>query len=274
MSMSYSRTERLNNLSQMVINGAIVHKLDHIASIAINGRHYFNVYRRYNSNYNIVVEDNNYDIYLHQDHTVRKSLQTVLCLPEFEAANIYTWNATSYKHNGPVPSIDHDIADMRWTEIQARYQAISVNFGGIFYNDYVPSTPLMYTIPEDVKDECPSTPRDQIRQTPENPPNAPSRPESISDGDAANILMSLSMPVLSNPWVLRECDGPTLSMRFADIQNRKRKREWEHVSCYCQMDSDDSDDDSDSDDNDDDEFDENNYTILRNGTVIRKPFTQ
>ena len=55
---------------------------------------------------------------------------------------------------------------------------------------------------------------------------------------------------------MSESDGPTLSMRFADIKKRN-----EHISCYCQMDS------------DDDTDDENNYTVLRSGTQIPKPFT-
>jgi hypothetical protein len=45
---------------------------------------------------------------------------------------MYTIGATSYKHNGPVPSLFPDIADMRWTEIHGKYQTISVNFGGVF----------------------------------------------------------------------------------------------------------------------------------------------
>jgi hypothetical protein len=55
-------------------------------------------------------------------------------------------------------------------------------------------------------------------------------------------------------------DGPTLSMRFADIKKRKQD---EHISCYCQMNTDDDSDD-----------DENNYTILRSGTHIPKTFAQ
>ena len=250
MSYSQIRNQRLIDLSKMVINGEVTYKIDHIASIHINGRHYFNVFRRYNSPYNIVVEDNNTDVYLHQDYTIRKSLQTVLCLPDWVAANIYTWNATSYKHNGPVPSISHDIADMRWTDVHAHYYAIDVNFGGIFYNEtvYEPAPP--------------STPTTQIRTEPLTPPNAPER-STKQEFDAAQTLLNLSMPTVVDPFALRECDGPTLSMRFADIQ----KRANEHISCYCQMDESDDDDDYDEDD-------ENNFTVLRSGTQIPKPFTR
>lgn len=250
MSSLQIRNERLNQLSQMVVDGQVVHKLDLIATIYINSRQYFTVFRRYNSPYNIVIEDANLDIYLHQDYTVRKSLKTVLVLPDYEASNIYTWNATSYKHNGPIPSIDKDIADMTWTEIHAKYHAISVNFGGIFYNiDYNIGIP-----PLDVKEEIPSTPRDQMIPSDREVPGAPERPIKSEDKAAAHTLLTLSIPKFDGEFKMSETDGPTLSMRFTDIMNRQANPRM----CYCQM-----DDESDEDD-------ESNYTILRSGTMIPK----
>lgn len=227
-------SQHLVQLSQMVINGEITHKIDQIATIYINGRHYFNVFRRYNSPYNIVIEDMNGDIYLHQDHTVRTSMKTVLCLPDYEAGNIYTLNTTSYKHNGPPPSTDWDIADMRWSEIQAKYHAVSVNFGGIFYNiDYNPP------IQNDVMDDVPSTPRDQMIPPPQTP-NAPERPKvTKEDKEAANILLTLCIPRTTDAFHISESDRPTLSMRFADVARRKRV-----PICYCEMDSDDDHNDN------------------------------
>jgi len=261
--MLTDRDARLNELSQIVIDGVVTYKLDHIATVSINSRHYFNVFRRYNSVYNIVVEDNNADIYLHQDYTVRKSLQTVMCLPDYEAANIYTWNATSYKHNGPVPSMSVDIADMRWTELHMNYQAVSVNFRCIFQD------PPAYEFDNAVNTEAnnvvlvepPSTPVAQIHSTPTDPPGAPARPPTITDKEAAFILLTLSMPPQPRLFMRGESDGPTLSMRFADVSTEGRQ-----LSCYCHMNSDDGEDDGEDDDN--------RYTVLRSGTQIPKPFTQ
>ena len=67
-------------------------------------------------------------------------------------------------------------------------------------------------------------------------------------------------------FAMSESDGPTLSMRFADV--KKRSQDCKYISCYCQMDSDDEDDEDTYD-----EADENNYTVLRSGTQIPKPFT-
>lgn len=256
MSAYEIRNERLNQLSQMIIDGHITSKLDHIATINISGRHYFNVFRRYNSPYNIVIEDYNSDIYLHQDHTVRKSLQTVLCLPDYEASNIYTWNATSFKHNGPVPSVDKDLADMRWTEIHSQFYAVNVNFGGIFHQE-----PLIpYPPEEDITP--PGTPIAQMIPSVLTPPPAPARPTlNNNDNQAANILLTLSIPKMDNTFKMSESDGPTLSMRFADILKRQPE-------CYCEMHGSDDDESYVSDDED---VNENNFIVLRNGTMIPKP---
>lgn len=243
--------ERLIDLSKMVINGVITQKLDHLATIYINNKFYFNVYRRYNSPYNIVIEDKNSDIYLHQDHTIRTSLKTVLCIDDYLTSNIYTLSATSYKHNGPVPSMDKDIADMRWTEFQGNYHAAVINFGGIF-NDEPMIGGYSYW------DDAPSTPINQMIPSILTPPMAPSRLSNV-DVNAANILVSLTIPAQGNMFKMSESDGPTLSMRFADIKKRQE-------DLNSKMDE--TDDESDSEYEDED--DEKNYIVLRNGTMIPK----
>ena len=289
--MLTQRNDRLNELSQIIIDGVITYKLDHIATVFINDRHYFNVFRRYNSVYNIVVEDNNTDIYLHQDYTVRKSLQSIMCLSDYDTANINTWGATSYKHNGPVPSMSVDIADMRWTEIHSNYQAVSVNFGGLF-DDLPALVPLHVAdpalVPLHVADP-PFTPIAQIYSAPSEPPATPVRPhmtqsiryvdvkteveteakakakaeiEAKAKTEAVNTLLSLNIPAKLQFPMMSESDGPSLSMRFADTKKRKRQSE-DHHSCYCYM-----------DDDEEGEDDKNNYTSLRSGTQIPKPFSQ
>jgi hypothetical protein len=232
----------------MIVDGNIIHKLDQIATIHINNRYYFSVFRRYNSPYNIVIEDYNGDIYLHKDQTVRSSLKTIMCLPDYEISNMYTWNATSYKHNGPLPSTDKDIADMYWSEVQGLYHAVSVNFGGIFYS--IPYEPTHAV-------EAPSTPRAQIIPSILTTPGAPPRPTYTDEEKAAaHSLLSLSIPKIENPFELRECDGPTLSMRFEDINTRNT-----HVGCYCQM---------DESHEGEDEYDPYDFTELRSGRLVPK----
>ncbi len=192
---------QLKELSQMVICGQITYKLDHIASIYINNRYYFNVFRRYNSPYNIIIKDNNNDIYLHQDYTIRSSLKNILCLPEYMSNSIYSLNVTSYKHNGEAPRLSTDISDLRWTDIHAKYAAVVINFGGIF-NVYE------HNIPSDITS------------------NVYEHHLESEENSTAQILITLSVPTENNQSKLNNTDDST--------------------------------------------YDENKYTILRSGTILRK----
>lgn len=244
-----TRNSRLMSLAQTLVDNKITYKLDLIANIQINGLHYFSVFRRYNSVYEIVIEDMRGDVYCHKDYTIRKSLETILCISSHEADNMYTMNAVSYKHNSPISNMTNDIADMRWSEMQKMYYGLNVNFGGILcdfqysYNNYNMN----------VNQTC-----NDVYQSPLPPhllnPELESElnPELCSEQDinAANTLLTIS--------ITDETPRPTLSMLFTDL-NRKRKRE---EICYCRMNSDEDDDVSDQN---------MNYTVLRNGTRIPKP---
>jgi hypothetical protein len=242
---SYIRNNKLVELSQMVVNGQITFKLDFIAHISINSHYYFSVFRRYNNPYNIVIEDMAGDVYVHQDTTVRESLQNILCLNDEVVANMHTFEVFSYKHNGAAPTVWCDIADLKWTEIQSQFEAVNVEFRGIL-QDY-------HNIVDCIKtEEIPSTPVDYIIPSvaiPSTPVKA-----SISDREAARILIDI--PKMADLDEVRECDGPSLSMRFADIQKRKNDC---LRACYCF-----EEDDEEEEDNED------NYIVLRSGTMIPK----
>jgi hypothetical protein len=244
---NYIRNNKLIELSQMVVNGHITFKLDFIAHISINNHYYFSVFRRYNNPYNIVIEDCTGDVHVHQDATVRESLRNILCLTKEVALNMYTYNAFSYKHNGPISC---DIADLMWTELQSQYEAVNVDFRGILqdYHDCIK-----------VEDECPSTPVDCIIPSVELP-TVPSKPINgqLSDVEAARVLCSIDIPKMADLDEVRECDGPTLSMRFADIKRSSRDC---LRTCYCS---------ADYEEEEELENDENNYTILRSGNMIPK----
>jgi len=130
-------SDLLTQVSEMAVNGSIIYKLDHIATIYIDNLFYFNVYRRYNSPYNIVIQDNNYDIHLHQDYTVRTSLQNVLCLQDQQSNMFYTDYTYSFRYNGPIQNLSSlDILDMRWSEIHYNYQGVIINVNGLYSVEY------------------------------------------------------------------------------------------------------------------------------------------
>ncbi len=128
------RYNYLRNLSQLTINDKVIYKLDHIATVYIYNVFYFNVYRRYNNRYEIVIEDLNGDFHLQPDYTVSQSLQNILCLSDEQMKTIRTQELFSFKYNSTPPTTHDIIPDMNWSEIQYKWCGIIVNFEGILQN--------------------------------------------------------------------------------------------------------------------------------------------
>jgi hypothetical protein len=127
-----SRTHTLDTLSEIIMpNGRIMRKLDFLGTICVYGRHYFNVWRRYNNVYEIVIEDFSGDFHFHKDYTIRESIQKVLCLSDEQIRGLYTIDAISFKHRADVSD---DVTSMRWTEIEHRWYALDLNVGGILHD--------------------------------------------------------------------------------------------------------------------------------------------
>lgn len=243
------QTQNLLNLSYVVINNSIQFKMDKIADVFIHGLPYFTVFRRYNSPYEIVLEDMKGETYLHKDQTVRESLQAVLCLSPQHAAQLYTTSAHSYKHHAPLCSLAFNLADLRWSELQDHYGAVFVDFGGILLEfQEVCERMRAQQEPEEKEQEPPRTP---IRpRAPKVVPNAPHRPAPVPKNETI-----YPETLQEEPWsILIPVTDESLIPRIAHT------RDW---VCYCECKEDDEEDtqyqDSDGD-----------FTVLRNGTRIRK----
>jgi len=76
--MEALRMSHLQAISQLNINGTLVSKLDFIASITVHGYPYFNVFRRYNSVYEIAIEDFHGDFHFHRDISIKECMRAVL----------------------------------------------------------------------------------------------------------------------------------------------------------------------------------------------------
>jgi hypothetical protein len=130
--MSMSRAHTLDTISEIVMpNGHVTRKLDFLGTIRVYGKHYFNVWRRYNNVYEIVIEDFAGDFHFHKDYTIRESIQKVLCLSNEQIHGLYTIDAISFKHRADV---SEDVTSMRWTEIEHRWYALDMNVGGILHD--------------------------------------------------------------------------------------------------------------------------------------------
>jgi len=171
-----TREQQLNIFSEIVINGQITKKLDFLGTVCIYGWQYFNVWRRYNNPYEIVLEDPSGDFYFHRDCTVRQSLQRILCLTNEQMKDIHTIEVISFKTQSIVPQ---NVVNMRWTEIQQRWCGANINLGGIL-EDFHATAHAYQTHKqqeeEEQEDESKETP--QTGWTPFSPPPAPrgSRP--------------------------------------------------------------------------------------------------
>jgi hypothetical protein len=302
--MSYDLTARNNALDAMCeisLNGYTTKKLDFLGTIHIYGVHYFNVFRRYNSVYEIVIEDFHGDFHFHKDYTIRQSLQHILCLSNEQMEGIYTRHATSFKHGSCPMTSMHDAPNMHWSELQQQWQAAALDFGGIL-EEYHRSCEQIKNEVDPVLEgplEAPLEAQDEHKQlevvgtpcvlhAPLKIPYAPlqerKKPQQINinlDSEAAEILLSFHKR------------GKSLSDRFKEVENKKRT--WTQLS-ESESESDSEDDEQDQeDDEQDDEQEENEEddqeesedeqeeseeeqeevkrkpswcTVLRNGTTI------
>jgi hypothetical protein len=120
----YRRAQHFQEISQSIMDGILMNKLDGIGIIRMNGKHYFNVFRRYNSAYEIVIEDLHEDYYYYKDMTPRESVSNVMCLSAECTFNLSILSATSMLHSAPIH--DH-LLDMKWSEIVQKYSGVSLN---------------------------------------------------------------------------------------------------------------------------------------------------
>jgi hypothetical protein len=123
-----AREQMLHSIGEMLVNGRTMTKLDFLGTVRIYGDYYFNVFRRYNNVYEIVLEDFAGDFHFHRDYTVRQSIQKVLCLSDEQMEGLYTIDGIAFKNHSS--DID-EITGMRWTEIQHRWYGVDMNLGGI-----------------------------------------------------------------------------------------------------------------------------------------------
>ena len=206
-----ARATYLDSLGEISVNGHVTRKLDFLGTVHICGRHYFNAFRRYNSVYEIVIEDFNGDYHFHKDYTIRQSLQRILCLSDEKMQGLYAHNVTSFKYNS-CPLTMKDAPNMRWSEVQACWQAAAMEFRGIL-EDY-------HTSPvEDVKDEVLSPELQSPEPHAVQVPQAPQAPHH----KLTNLIIDESHE--SHPSLSK---GTNLSDRFRAVEDKKRT--WTQLS--------------------------------------------
>lgn len=248
-------SQNLLNLSYTVIHNSIQFKMDKIADVFIHGLPYFTVFRRYNSPYEIVLEDMKGETYVHKDQTVRESLQAALCLSHEHAAQLYTHSAHSYRHNAALCPFATNLAELRWSDIQDHYGAVFVDFGGILLE--FQEVCAQYAHQGQAQQPCrqeqpPCTPPQ--KQKPKVAPNAPRRSalkNEIIYHDSPSSSQETQYSETEEPWsILVPITEESLIPRI------HRAGGW---WCVCE-----------EKEEEDTHEDDTNFIVLRNGTRIRK----
>ena len=144
------------------MGGIVMNKLDGIGIIRMNGQHYFNVFRRYNSAYEIVIEDLHEDYYYYKDMTPRETVANVMCLSAECTFNLSILSASSMLHSAPI--YDH-LLDMKWSEIVQKYSGVSLNI----HFDY-PALPYQKAQPIEIPPPVYSTNTDEAHQAESDEP--------------------------------------------------------------------------------------------------------
>jgi hypothetical protein len=119
------RTRHLTKLGEMILNDQIISKVDLIGSVSLTNGTYYNVYRRYNSYYDIIIEDVNLNYLIQADMTIRESIGSAIKLSETEINSMYSVSAMSFKHNITINDSEC-IMDKKWSDIQTMFTGINV----------------------------------------------------------------------------------------------------------------------------------------------------
>jgi hypothetical protein len=293
---SSARIQRLNDISTIHVNGRIFQKLDLISVLTINSSYTFNVYRRYNSDYNIVVEDCYGNLSFHQDESLHSTLKNRCALSDVELSSVYVSYFYSFKHNSVLNYIPCSIFTMKWSEIQDSYSAMDI---ALYYQ------PASSTSDEDVVQSDDSTKEDM------NDPSVKSEESSdhdsaensevtdVSDKELAEeksyepvmYLASLfSCPacpppfssatsfanVIVNLQPVKVCNEDDCCLRickkrsFCTMSDESESEDVEDKNEQEEEEEEEQEEEEEEEEDEEENNDESRYTILRNGTKFRK----
>lgn len=284
MSSSLDRSEQLARLSEMAVNGRIIHKIDLIAMVKICGEHYFNVYRRYNSVYEIVVEDCHGDFYLQKDAMLRDSIGAVLCLSRAQLRDMYTVDLFSFRHGGSPPFLSSAPENMYWSGIQRDLYAVEIHLRGVLEEFHA----QVQDESDEDEDQDDESDEDRVKEESEEEEEEEEDDEDINKGEDEDEYAD--MPALISDSEDEE-DANEMICPYSDVPICTGSSEHFRAPLFCckrtfmcyrdqvkneDSESDDSRNAYEGDDEDDQEEEPRRgcgpdaFMILRNGTKYRK----
>lgn len=125
-------------MGEMVINNESIMKVDCIARIDIYGFWYYTIFRRYNSPYDIMVEDIHKNVILidTSSNTLRQIIQYLLNITDIASSYMYISHHCALEYNCTMPDIVQYGLDMSLWDIQKLYSGLYLNIQGV-YTDIV-----------------------------------------------------------------------------------------------------------------------------------------
>jgi hypothetical protein len=121
-------------MGETIVNNERIAKVDCIARIDMYGFWYFTIFRRYNSPYDILVEDIHKNIVLLERSsvaTIRSIVQQLRGLTAHDATTIYIANNYSVEFGSSITDIAREALDMSLVEVQKQYSALYLNLEGV-----------------------------------------------------------------------------------------------------------------------------------------------
>ena len=282
-----ARALRLSDISTINANGRIFQKLDLLAVINANSAYTVNVYRRYNSDFNIVIEDCYGNLSFHQDESMYVTLKNRFGLSDAEVSSMYVSYFYSFKHGTVLNYIPCSIFTMKWSDIQDSYSALDL---ALVYQSSSSGQQEVHSddsTKEDVNEPSvkseESSDTDSDSELSDNNPDSQEEKEekpynsvvyyatatpfvSASATPFANIFVNVHTVPLSDDDTDEEINGCCARIckkRSFCTMKEESESEEEEVEEVEEEEEEEEEVEVESDD-------ESRYTVLRNGTKFRK----
>ena len=234
-----SRNEVLHDLSCLHINGEYVHKLESLGTIYVNHRKRVNVFRRFNSVYEILFETDDHTIHFHKNVRIMDSLYQLF---GSDMDYLDVMEVFSYKHHGAL--ITHEafhLPTLYWNELHYTWGGVSM---------YLESRPQAQEQQEQQEQEQQEQEQEQQEQEQEQQEQwaSPLVCHELYESESESEAEEASLPEIPTTPAKRRC----LSDRFTALLQKRTFSETES-------------EESEESDSEDSESQEDCCTVLRSG---------
>lgn len=130
---SFIPSEMSLKMGEMLVNNESLKKVDCIARIDVYGFWYYSIFRRYNSPYDIMVEDIHKNVVLLDTSatTIRQIMKRLMNMSDIASCYMYIAHNCSMEHMCGMEEIANYGLDRSLLDIQKLYSGIYINIEGV-----------------------------------------------------------------------------------------------------------------------------------------------